>query len=69
MFYSIILIATYIANWILIKGKILDNEKSPVYRWIICGVTMLFCSSLVVGIFRLYRTRFFCKKKVMEKHY
>ena len=70
MFYSILLISTYIANWILIKVKDFDNEKSSVYRWIICGVTMLFCSSpLIVGLFRLYRTRFFCKKKVMEKHY
>ena len=68
MLYSIILIGTYIANWILIKSERLDNHKGSVYRWIICCVTMLSCSSpLVVGLIRMYRTRFFCRKKSKEQ--
>ena len=67
MIYSIILIATYITNWILIKGKGLDKEKSQGYRIPILIITLLSCSSpLVVGLVRILSTgllKRMCRKK------
>ena len=63
--FSLILIISYIINWILIKSK---SEKTEGYKFFILFVTLISCSTpLIVGFIRSIRTgllkRLFCGKK------